>query len=153
MTSFRLAEPDDEPFIVSGWSSSYRRSRDLSFVQMERYAEVMHPIVRSVLARPRTKTLVAHGEVLHGFLSFEHSEIAGGVPLVLYIYVAQPYRRQGDAKGLFAAAGIDPAAPFEYACRTEASWKILEINRKARGARYNPYRARYAEEEKPRVHR
>lgn len=144
---FRAAIPEDESFILSGWSSSYRMSRDLAFVQMEAYAAHMHPIIRSVLARPRVQTIVAHGAVLHGFLTFERSQYERP-PLVIYVYVAAPYRRLGAARGLFAAAGIDPRDRFEYACRTKASWELLELGRKAPLAAYNPYRARYAEEEK-----
>lgn len=146
MTAFRAATPDDEPFIVSGWSSSYRTSRDVAFIQMGHYGDVMHAIIRGVLARPRAKVLVAHGEVLHGFLCYEPGP-AGGLPLVIYVYVAQPYRRHGDAAGLFRTAGIDPLQPFEYAARTETSWRLMEIHRKAPLARYNPFRARFAEEE------
>lgn len=143
---FRPALPEDENFIVSGWSSSYRMSRDLAFVQMETYADFMHPIIRSVLARPRVQTIVAHGAVLHGFLTFERS-VYQRPPLVIYVYVAAPYRRAGDARGLFEAAGIDPLERFEYACRTKMSWELMWLHRKAPLATYNPYRARFAEEE------
>lgn len=145
-TKFRPALPEDESFIVSGWSSSYRMSRDLAFVQMETYADYMHPIIKGVLARPRVQTIVAHGEVLHGFLTFERS-LYQRPPLVIYVYVAQPYRRGGDARGLFDAAGIDPGQRFEFACRTKMSWELQQLHRKAPLAIYNPYRARYAEEE------
>lgn len=146
----RPALPSDEMFIVSGWSSSYRKSRDIAFVQMSHYADAMHPIVRSVLARPAVRVMVAHGdEMLHGFIAYEHSKI-GLSPLVHYIYVAQPYRRRGFARDLFEAAGIDPDRPFEYACRTEASWRLIVVEKKAPESRYNPYRARYAEEKENR---
>jgi len=150
--TIRPREPDDDRFIVSGWSSSYRTSRDLSFVQMDRYADTMHGVVASVLARPRTEVLVADGSIMPrwGFLAFERSEV-GAPPIVMYTYVAQPYRRRGVARGLFASAGIDPALPFEYAARTQASWELLHIHRKAPLARYNPLRARFAEEEERHV--
>jgi hypothetical protein len=146
-TSMRRARPADEPFIISGWSSSYRMSRDCAFIQMDGYADVMHPIVRSVLARPRTQTIVSEGDVLRGFISFEHSAI-GNPPLVHYVFVALPYRRRGIARGLFDAAGIDPSQPFEQSCRTRASWEIQTLARKALGGRPNSIRARFAEEEK-----
>lgn len=145
-SSYRYAEPADEPFILSGWSASYRQSRDIAFVQMSAYADVMHPIVLSVLARPRVQTIVAHGEMRRGFICYEHSQ-TGRPPLVNYVYVAQPYRRQGHARGLFMAAGIDPDGPFEYAARTRMSWELHERHGKTPMARYNPFRARYAEEE------
>ena len=144
-----LADPDDQIFIVSGWSSSQRMSRDIPLVQMTDWAALWHPVVRAVLARPRSQTLVAHGALRQGFICFEHSAI-GNPPLVNYVYVAQPYRRQGIASGLFAAADIDPASRFEYACRTKMSWELLEQHRKAPLAGYNPFRARFAEEERTR---
>lgn len=139
MTIYRYATPDDEPFIISGWSASYRTSRDISFVPMARYADYMHGIIRDVLARPALRVIVAEGAVLRGFIAYEPEH-------VVYVYVAQPYRRQGFAWGLFAAAGIDPRKPFDYAARTKMSW---ELRGKVPLARYNPYRARYADEERP----
>ena len=85
--TYRPAEPADGQMILSGWSSSYRLSRDVAFIQMDRYAETMHAIVRSVLARPRVQTIVADGDISArvGFICFEHSQI-GGPPLVMYIF-------------------------------------------------------------------
>lgn len=138
MTSYRDATPEDEQFIVSGWSSSQRMTRDIPLVTMEQWAEVWHPVVRAALARPLVKTIVAHGELLRGFITYEPN-------YVLYIYIAQPYRGWGIARGLFMAAGIDPLSRFGYACRTKASW---ELRGKTPSARYDPMRARFAEEQK-----
>lgn len=146
MTTYRPALSADELFVVSGWSSSYRMSRDLAFVQMANYAEVMHPIVRSVLARPGAWTLVCEGRVLRGFICYEPA-YDDRAPLVNYVYVAQPYRRRGHARGLFAAAGINPDEPFDFACRTKMSWELCVVHGKAQRARFNPMRARYAEKE------
>lgn len=148
MTSYRYAVPDDEPFIVSGWSASYRMSRDVAHVQMEMWAAgFWHPVVKAVLARPRVKTVVAYGELLRGFLCYELSEI-GNVPSVHYAYVAEPYRGWGIVRGMFYAAGIDPERPFNYTCRTQGSWELLVKYRKAPLAHYDPYRGRYAEEKR-----
>lgn len=143
----RPASPDDDAFILSGWSASYRMSRDLPFVQMDAYADFMHPVIRSVLARPRTQTLVEAGEVQHGFISFEPSQL-GAPTQVHYVYVAKPYRRRGCASDLFHAAGIDPNGPFEYASRTRASWELQVLHKKTPLARFNPLRSRFAEEER-----
>ncbi len=133
----------DRSFIVSAWSSSYRLSRDCSFIQMATYADVMHPIVESVLNRPRTETIIAHGsEAMMGFVAFERPD------MVMYVYVAQPYRRNGIARQLFAAACIDPDGRFKYAARTRVSWEIMTVSRKAQLAEYRPMEARYAEKEK-----
>lgn len=148
MTTYREAEPADEMFIVSGWSSSQRMTRDLPLVQMKDYAALWHPVVRAVLARPRARTIVARGAAEPmGFICFEHSDL-GNPPMVIYVYVAQPYRRHGIARALFEQAGIDPSGRFEYACRTKMSWELMEKLRKTPLAGYNPYRARFADEEK-----
>lgn len=135
----RPACPDDRAFVVSGWSSSLRLTRDLPLVQMTTYATHMHAILGEVLERPRVEVIVAEGSVLQGFMVFERPDH------VLYCYVAQPFRRNGIARQLFAAAGIDPASRFDYACRTKASWVCRH---KIPLAIYNPYRARFAPEEK-----
>jgi len=136
--SYRAAVPADRAFIVSGWSSSYRLSRDISFIQMADYAKHMHAIVESVLARPRCEVIVAHGEVLRGFIAFERPDF------VHYVYVAQPYRRNGHARGLFEAADIDPLSRFAFAARTKTSW---ELRGKVPAAQFDPFRARFAQKE------
>ncbi len=141
--SYRATTPDDHDFIVSGWSSSYRLSRDIAFIQMAGYADVMHPIIKSVLARPRVEVIVAHGEVLRGFICFERPD------LVNYVYVAQPYRRKGIAAGLFAAAGIDHQSRFRYAARTRASWELMVVHGKAPLSQHDPFPSRFTEEKAP----
>lgn len=132
--SYRNAVVDDRKFIVSGWSASYRMSRDISLLSMKDYAEVMHARIEGVLDLPHTTTIVAHGSALQGFISFQ-------APLyVLYVYVAQPFRGNGIARGLFAAAHIDPSSRFSYACRTRASW---ECRGKIPLAQYDPFPARF----------
>lgn len=143
MTSaYRYAIPDDDPFIISGWSSSYRTSDDHPMMQMETYAVDQHARIRAVLARPRVQVIVAHGEVLRGFIVYELSAY-GLPPLLWYVYVAQPYRRMGIAHGLFVAARIDPREPFEYACRTRV---VRDLRHKAPAARRNTLRGRFTEE-------
>src|SRR3989442_922310 len=96
----RPAGPSDRDFIVSGWSSSYRMSRDCT-TPMALYAKQKHEEVEWYLARVRT--LVAHGEagVLFGFIAYDpamyvartgrHRITLNGY--VLYVYVAAPFRR------------------------------------------------------------
>lgn len=136
MTSIRPMIAADRQFVISGWSSSLRMSRDVPLIPMSRWADIMHPVIDAALDRQAARTLVAHGEVLHGFICAEPR-------YVLYVYVAQPFRREGVARALFAAAGIDPGAQFGYACRTRASWELLVIHRKCPMATYDPYHARF----------
>jgi hypothetical protein len=137
MTTYRDFTEQDRAFVVSGWSSSQRMTRDIPLVPMSHWAAIWHPVVAAAMARPRARTIIAQGvEALRGFVTFEPG-------YVLYLYVAAPYRRNGIARGLLEAAEIDPLSPFEFACRTKTSW---ELRGKIPAARYNPYRARFAED-------
>lgn len=137
--SYRAAIAEDRPFIVSGWSASQRMTRDVPLISMKRWADVWRPIVGEVLDQVATRVVVVHGAVLQGFIAYQP-------PLyVLYVYVAQPFRRNGLARGLFAAAGIDPRARFSYACRTKASW---ECRNKIPFGEYDPFPVRFGDQEK-----
>jgi hypothetical protein len=145
----RPACTDDRQFIVSGWSSSYRSSRDCT-TPMALYAEQKHAEVEYYLER--CHTLVAHGElgVLMGFIAYDPSTYVATIGrrrvtltgYVLYVYVAGPFRRRRIAHRLFGAAGISPSQRFGYACRTQWSW---DLRSKIPLAEHEPKRARYEE--------
>lgn len=134
--ALRPMEPDDRAFVISGWSSSLRLSRDAPLIPMSMWAATMRPVIEHALARPAARTIVAHGAVLQGFVCAEPR-------YVLYVYVAQPFRGHGLVRRLLAAVDIDPDEPFAYACRTRASWQLLTVHRKAPHATYDPFRARF----------
>jgi GNAT superfamily N-acetyltransferase len=155
--SYRTAVDADRQFIVSGCSSSLRMTRDLPLITMEDYAEIMHWQFGKALARPRAQTIVAEGSVLAGFITFERGArlvdergILETADYVYYIYVAGPFRRNGVARALFHAAGIDPRARFHYAARTQASW---ELRKYVPLAKYSSLYARYSPEENERHER
>ena len=153
--TYRPTQPEDRMFIVSGWSSSYRMSRDCT-TPMAIYAKQKHEEIDCHLKRERVQTLVAEGSVLAGFISFEpRARIVDEYGLVTadfvyYVYVAQPFRRRGVARGLFGAAGIDPSTRFHYACRTLGSWELRD---KIPLAHHSPYYARYSPQENERNER
>lgn len=138
MTTIVPYDATDERFVVSGWSSSQRMTRDIPLVPMAMWADnFWHPVVRAALARETASTLVAVGserDARRGFICYEPG-------YVMYCYVAEPYRRNGVARELFAAANIDPSARFTYACRTKSSWMLRG---KVPFASYDPMRARFA---------
>lgn len=141
MIAVRPIVEADRPFVISGWSASYRDSRDLSFISMVDYATIMHSQIERLLANPRFETLVLwSSDVRAGFICFERPDY------VVYVYVAGPYRSRGFAHHLLDAAGIDPTSRFEYAGRTRASW-MLVASGKLPAAKYNPYRARFERKE------
>src|SRR5262245_5968832 len=79
-TAIRPMQPGDRPFVVSGWSRSLKFSRDVPLVPMSMWASTMHPVIERLLDRPAARTLVAHGEVLQGFVCAEPD-------YVFYLYV------------------------------------------------------------------
>lgn len=146
--SYRKATESDHPFIISGCSASLRMTRDVPLIAMIDWANVMHPQVERLLAR--AQCIVAEGSVLAGFIIFDRdTQVVADDGLhvsdyVYYVYVAQPFRRNGVARSLFHAAGIDPTSRFHYACRTLSSY---ELRRQIPNAKYSPFYARYSPEE------
>jgi hypothetical protein len=57
------------------------------------------------------------------------------------VYVKEPYRRGGIARGLFAAAGVDPRERFFYTCKTGIGAELARS--KASRAEWRPLIARY----------
>ena len=145
--AFRRAEEPDRPFIVDSWLESYRTAHAAGLIAMEDWRSVMGAQFERVLARPRVETFVAHhpGEVdhvadLYGWIAVERGHT---LPYVLYVYVKQPYRRMGIARGLFGAAGVKPDAPFHHACKTAV---LSDLKTKIPFARFSPLAVRYAPE-------
>ena len=132
--TFRPYTADDRAFILSGWSASLRMTRDVPLIGMDAWADIMRPVIDRVLSR--SECIVAEGSVLQGFIAFQQPDY------VLYCYVAQPFRGNGIARGLFDAAGIDPSSRFRYACRTKASW---ECRNKIPSAIYDPFHIRFSQ--------
>lgn len=137
MFAYRLADSEDRAFILSGWSASLRMSRDVQLITMADWADIMRPVIAKVLDRPDVVTVIAHSSVLCGFICAEPG-------YVYYVYVAQPFRRNGLARRLLASVNIDPESHFSYACRTKGSW---EVRSKIPLAKYDPYRARFPKDE------
>ncbi len=144
MTIYHPAMPQDRSFVVSAWSSSLRLSDRAGMIHMDDWATVMHVQIDKVLDRPSAVTITACDQesmVIQGFVC---ADVASAVlpPIVFYIYVKEPYRRKGIARGLFAAIGVDPLQPFDYACRTALVGLLRD---KIPGARHDHLRARFPE--------
>lgn len=142
--------PSDRQFVLSGWSTSMRGSRDLPLIPMRDYAAIMHPVIDGYLDHPTVLTHVAEGDggVLRGFVSADSTRYStrmrGGIVelagYVYYLYVAAPFRGWKIARALLAAIGIEPSSRFGYAMRTRSSF---EVRAKIPLAEYDPYRARF----------
>lgn len=153
--AFRPAEPADRHFVVSTWTQSYRGAFTAGLIQDEDWYRVMDEQVGKALDRPDVRTIVAVDaqarEHLHGFLTADTEERP---PLVYYAYVKAPYRRGGNgrlwegpgiARGLFAAAGIDPSLPFNFVCSTPM---VRVLQKKIPMARWLPLLGRFPKSER-----
>lgn len=137
-------------FVLSGWSSSLKHSRDAGMITSEDWIAVMHAQITKIVARPECRVLLARGadepDVFGGFIAGEPSE-----RVVYYCFVKGHYRRGGLARALFAALEIDPAGRFAYPCTTS----ILDdprtlLRNKIPLARRDPSVARYPKQQRDR---
>lgn len=156
----RPMNPDERAFVVSGWSSSYRLSPHAGLLPMHAYAAIMHPVIEATLDHPTTRVLVAAAPgdtdhegrpFLYGFLVYRDPRY------VYYAFVKSEFRRgrsrfqlgAGYGRQLMAAAGIDPARAFEYACSTKHTTEIRDAG-KLPHATFNPMPARFLHVEEDR---
>lgn len=111
----RCPDRCERNFVQSGWSSSLKHSRDAGMITTDDWVGVMHRQIASITARPECRVLVAHGDGTYlGFIAGEPDE-----RIVYYCFVKGLYRRNGIARALFAALGVDPASRFAYPCTTQ----------------------------------
>lgn len=156
--AFRPAGPEDHNWIVDAWVSSYRDAYTSGIVQVEDWYAVMIPTCEKILRRPDVRAIVAtidgatgHVADLAGFIVADTDE---NPPLVYYVYTKPHYRRGGGgkvwdgpgvARTLFAAAGVDPARPFNYVCSTPF---CRTLERKIQMARWQPLLGRFPKAER-----
>lgn len=145
--SFRQMEPADRNFVVDAWVRSYQFANAAGVIAVDRWFQVMIPEVERIIDREGSRTIVAYkvGERdrladLQGFITVDTED---SMPVVHYVFVKEAFRKAGRARGLFAAAGVDPAKPFVYTATTGAVSKIYQ-NRKIPFAKWTPLVARFA---------
>lgn len=135
----------DRRFIVSTWSSSYKKSHQAGIIHTDRWAEKMHPEFNGILELPDARTLIAYEETdpdfFYGWIAGDTSE---NTPVVFYVYVKESYRRAGIARALFGALGIDPTKYFVYVCGVPLAKTLVPH------ARFNPNEVRYPKESRRR---
>lgn len=160
---YRQACADDWHLVIDSWLWSYRDSHAAGLIQMEDWNRVMKPQLGKILARSGCRVFIAYhpGEVgsgldVYGWIAVERGysvpvrrrvngrwrEILEPTndPLVHYLFVKQPFRRLGIARGLLRAADVDPQAPFNYSSKTAVLKNLAE---KMPHARWLPLVARY----------
>ncbi len=152
--SFRPPRDDaDRTFAVETWLESQRTSYSAGLVRMHRWFDVMRPEIEAHLARPGMQTLVAFERTdpafLYGWIAADPTEQrvpgkGGSVrwwpALVLYVFVKATFRREGIARALFEAVGIDPAKPFLYSCNTVMASRLAS---KTPQAKFDPLVCRF----------
>lgn len=135
--------------VVSMWSASYKKSHYAGLIWHEDWADVMHPQIANVIERADLTTIIAYEatdpDFLYGFIAGDMSE---RVPVVYYVYVKEPYRKNGIARGLFGALGVDPSKYFVYVCKTGV---VSTLAHKMPSARFNNLEARYPKEARRRA--
>lgn len=151
---YRLAEPEDLCFVLESFLDSFKSSHAAGLISMDDWRGVMFPQLSKLLSRPTVEIWVAYNPEarstqanIYGWLAHEKG---WELPYVIYCYVKLGYRKKGLARRLFKKAGIEPAAPFEYAAKTSmltrkrlraaipmASWKPLRIRRNTPETRSN----------------
>jgi GNAT superfamily N-acetyltransferase len=134
--------------IVSLWSSSYKTSHYAGLIWHEDWAATMHASITKILARQARTAIIAYEQddptFLYGFIV---GDMTGNVPVIDYVFVKEPYRRNGIARTLFAELGVAPSERFAYSCKTRI---VTQLAAKIPAARYDNLQARYPKEERRR---
>jgi hypothetical protein len=150
---YRPAAPADHLFIVDAWVGSYRDAYTAGLIQVDDWYSIMIPQIEKVLRRPDVRTVVAtvpgSADGVADLLGFVTADTAESPPLVYYVFAKEHYRRGGRGRlwpgagigrGLFAAIGVDPAAPFNYVCSTPMA---RQLERKIPMAGWRPLLGRF----------
>jgi hypothetical protein len=158
--AYRGATHDDLRFVVSAWSTSYKNAHSAGMIHTDDWASVMRAQIERVIAAPHVRTLIAYESTdplsLYGFVVgdsrpvyalFPNDPTSELVPVIFYVYVKEPYRRAGCARGLAEALGVTATQPFVYTCRTAVVSRLESTGVIAR-ARWNPLIARSLQRER-----
>jgi GNAT superfamily N-acetyltransferase len=139
-----FASPTESHFIVDSWVRATMYAHAAGLIAFEDYFAVKIPQVEKVLHRPSVRTLVAYETDddtrvadLYGFITAHTGVVPQG--LVYFVFVKEPYRRQGVARRLFHAVGIDPSKPFLFGEKTGV---VTDLQYKIAAAKWVPLLAR-----------
>jgi GNAT superfamily N-acetyltransferase len=144
----RPATREDRAFITPMWSASYKKSHTAGIIQNEDWPRVAHEAIGKILDRPGMRGVVAAAtndpDFVYGFIVGDTEDILGP-PVIAYVYVKEPYRRTGIARGLFSAFGVEPNSRFVMACKTGI---VSKLSSKIPFARFDNNAVRYPKEDK-----
>lgn len=119
----RAKEHDAEVgFVIKAWLDSFQYADAAGPLPMDLYFQAYRETVKRLLGWPGVDLALAthhdDADMFFGFMAWmrpgrhEHRHEMCGAPVLLYIYVKEPYRRLGVAKALLEHAGIDPSKAF-----------------------------------------
>lgn len=115
----QVAAADVPAVVVESWLGSYRTSPWSGVVPNNVFDAVYTEAIRQIIARGAL-VWIAHNtdnpDHVIGYLVSEFTR--DGVPVVHFCFVKDWARRQGVARSLFEAAGINPKERFFYTFRT-----------------------------------
>jgi len=151
---FRPADLVDRPgnherrFVLDGWLKSYKNAHAAGLIDAFDWYSTMIPQLDKICGRPGVRTLVAFNKErppddVAGLFGFICGEPDSNPPFVYYVFVKEPYRRMGIARGMFEALGVNPSARFDYAAKTGVLSYPANLSLKIPLARWNPQGARY----------
>jgi hypothetical protein len=130
--------------IVSMWSSTYRESHYAGIIWHEDYAAIMHAQIPKLIEKQSRTVIVAvdkdDPEFIYGFIC---GDTTGPTPVIDYVCVKEPYRKEGIARALFDELGVSPSERFVFSCKTRI---VTQLASKIPGARYDNIQARYPKE-------
>lgn len=128
--AFRPADGEDLNFIFSAWLKSFRNNSWVKSAPNPVYYRYQHELIEKALSRG--DCIIAHPEGspehILGFVAFEER---GGMFIVNYLYVKQPYRKLKIATELLSKF---PRVDFYTHMNGRIHPKLVES-----GAIYNPF--------------
>lgn len=133
----RPAVGADQGLILDSWVNSYRKSRDVRDVIGPVYRSGQRQLAERLLERCGATVLCA-SDFLPQVFAWMCAEKVGSILVLHYLYVKQPYRRQGLARTLLFTATMPELPAVHHTHRTDAGAGIIRWMRST----WNPYLAR-----------
>jgi hypothetical protein len=146
-------DAEDSKFALESWLEGQRTSYSAGLVPVDCWFEVMRPMYSRLMKRDGMRTMVAYEaadrDFLYGTIIADPTEQAvpskgGGIrywpALVLWVFVKVNFRKEGIARGLFEAVGIDVTRPFLYSSNTVTASRLAS---KTPLAKFDPLAARF----------
>lgn len=129
-------DQESKAFVLDYWLKSYRLSPWAGVVPNNLYTATYSACLQQLIDRGMEIWVLQSAKDLNldafvGFVALERAE----KPVIHYVFVKEPFRRQGLAKFMLSELDVDLTKPFFYTFRTRAA-------KYATNGRYRPEIAR-----------